>query len=79
MVDLLTVVTSVVASTVTGVVVAFLAPHFQHSVWKTQRLREQRIAVADRFAKPLFPQIPFLYRSRLSLLLAISNNRRYSR
>lgn len=49
-----TVATSVAASTVAGVVVAFLAPRFQHSVWKTQRLREQRIAVADRFAKIAF-------------------------
>jgi hypothetical protein len=59
MVDLPTVVTSVLASTVTGVVVAFLAPHFQHSVWKTQRLREQRIAVADRFAKTAFSTVTF--------------------
>lgn len=45
---------TVATSTGTAVLVAFLAPRFQHFVWKTQRLREQRIAVADRFAKDAF-------------------------
>lgn len=34
-----------------AVVVAFLTPRFQHLVWKRQRLREQPIAIAERFAK----------------------------
>lgn len=38
----------------TAVIVAFFAPRFQHLVWKSQRLREQRIEVADRFAKAGF-------------------------
>lgn len=38
----------------TGVLVAFLTPRFQHVVWKKQRLREQRIDVAERLAKTGF-------------------------
>lgn len=32
-----------------AVVVAFLGPRFQHLVWKKQKLREQRLSVAERF------------------------------
>jgi hypothetical protein len=39
------------ASAITAVTVAFLGPRFQHIVWRSQRLREQRIAVAERLAK----------------------------
>jgi hypothetical protein len=45
---------TVATSTGTAVLAAFLAPRFQHLVWKSQRLREQRIQVADRFAKDGF-------------------------
>src|SRR5207244_718540 len=34
-----------------AVLVAFFSPRFQHLVWKKQRLREQRISLAERFAK----------------------------
>lgn len=42
---------TIATSVGTAVIVAFLAPRFQHFVWKAQRLREQRIAIAERFAK----------------------------
>ena len=35
----------------TAVVVAYLGPQIQHRVWRKQKLREQRIDVAERFAK----------------------------
>ena len=42
------------ASVSTAVAVAFLAaflnPRFQHFFWKKQKLREQRISIAERFA-----------------------------
>jgi hypothetical protein len=34
-----------------ALIVAFLSPRFAHLIWKKQKLREQRIAVAERFAK----------------------------
>jgi hypothetical protein len=33
-----------------AVLAAFLVPLFQHRVWRKQKLREQRISVAERFA-----------------------------
>lgn len=38
-------------SAATAVIVAYLGPQFQHLMWKKQKLREQRINVAERFAK----------------------------
>ena len=34
-----------------AVTVAYLGPRFQHLVWKKQKLREQRIAVAQQFSE----------------------------
>lgn len=42
---------TIAISGATAIVVAFLGPRFQHFIWRTQKIREQRIAVAERFAK----------------------------
>ena len=41
---------SVTSAVIVAVLAAYLTPRFQHAVWRRQKLREQRIAVAERFA-----------------------------
>jgi hypothetical protein len=42
--------TTFLTSLCSAITVAFAAPRFQHLIWSRQRLREQRISVAERFA-----------------------------
>jgi hypothetical protein len=42
--------TSVSSAVTVAILAAFLTPRFQHVFWKKQKLREQRLSVAERFA-----------------------------
>lgn len=41
---------SVTSAIVVAVLAGFLNPRFQHHFWKKQKLREQRVLIAERFA-----------------------------
>lgn len=45
-----TFIASVSSAVVVAVLAAFLNPRFQHLFWKKQKLREQRVSIAERFA-----------------------------
>jgi hypothetical protein len=45
-----TILLSLTSAVTVAVLAAFLNPTFQHAVWKKQKLREQRIVIAERFA-----------------------------
>jgi hypothetical protein len=43
-----TFLSSVISAIVVALLAAFLNPRFQHSFWKKQKLREQRLLIAER-------------------------------
>ena len=45
-----TLVTSLTSAAIVAVLAAFLNPRFQHTFWKKQKLREQRVSIAERVA-----------------------------
>jgi hypothetical protein len=45
-----TFITSLGTGVIVAFVAAFLSPRFQHLFWKKQKLREQRVLIAERFA-----------------------------
>lgn len=42
---------SILGGAIAGVIVAFVSPRFAHLVWKKQKLRDQQILIAERFAR----------------------------
>jgi hypothetical protein len=54
---------TIATSAFTAMIVAFLGPQFQHRVWRGQKLREQRMAVAERLARIGYSLPVFLHSS----------------
>ena len=46
-----TFLTSATSAVIVAILAAFLNPRFQHLFWKRQKLREQRVSIAERFAE----------------------------
>jgi len=72
-----TILTSVSSAVIVAVLAAFLNPRFQHAFWKKQKLREQRVSIAERFAAlhgkltPAAAEIDFSARFEEHALLAL--------
>jgi hypothetical protein len=76
-VNWLTLITSVITAFVAAFLAAYLNSRFQHFFWKKQKLREQRVSIAERFVAlhaklhPADAEIDFSARFEEHVLLAL--------